>query len=107
MFKSKFATVADICESAEVCSTYVLPAAESLMYQTVTLYRVVCFRQPRGPWRLDRIRAEQDAVEERLGCYDEWGRFWATVPGDIETLSLPVSLVEGALERATPHRRVA
>jgi hypothetical protein len=77
------------------------------MYVTVNLYRVVCFRAPVGPWRLERSQAHRDAVDERLGSYDEEGKFWATVPGDIEVMTLPVHLIEAALAKARPRSEAA
>jgi hypothetical protein len=47
-------------------------------------YRVSAFGQPRGPWRSSRRRAQLDAVDLGLGEFDEWGRFYVAVPGDIE-----------------------
>lgn len=47
-------------------------------------YRVVSFGKPMGPWRSQRRHAQQDAVALDLGSYDDYGVFWATVPGDIE-----------------------
>jgi hypothetical protein len=45
---------------------------------------VTCFGNPVGPWRLDRAQVQRDAIEQGLGSYDEWGRFFVTVPGDIQ-----------------------
>jgi len=70
------------------------------MYQAVNFYRVVCFGKPRGPWRLDREQAQRDAVNEGLGSFDDHGAFWATVPGDIETMALPTRLLQRALQTA-------
>jgi hypothetical protein len=50
----------------------------------VTWYRAVCFGKPVGPWRADRAFAREDLMERGLGSYDEWGKFWITVPGDME-----------------------
>jgi hypothetical protein len=47
-------------------------------------YRVQVFGIARGPWRRDRRQAHRDAIELDLGCYDEWGRFFLTVPAEIE-----------------------
>ncbi|MEA3002341.1 MAG: hypothetical protein QOH81_1129 [Sphingomonadales bacterium] len=47
-------------------------------------YRVTVFGMARGPWRRDRRQALRDAIELDLGCYDEWGRFFLTVPAEIE-----------------------
>jgi hypothetical protein len=47
-------------------------------------YRVLVFGIARGPWRRDRRQAHRDAIELDLGCYDEWGRFFLTVPAEIE-----------------------
>jgi hypothetical protein len=47
-------------------------------------YRVVVFGIARGPWRRDRRLAHRDAIELDLGGYDEWGRFFVTVPAEIQ-----------------------
>ena len=47
-------------------------------------YRVVSFGKPKGPWRSSRRQAQGDAIKLGLGSYDDWGKFYATVPGDIE-----------------------
>lgn len=52
---------------------------------TIPKYRALCFRRPIGPWRLDRNQARRDLLEADLGSYDEWGSFYVTVPGDLET----------------------
>jgi len=70
------------------------------MHQAVSFYRVVCFRKPMGPWRLTREQAQRDAVHEGLGSFDEWGAFYATVPGDIEVMSMPTRLLERAVDEA-------
>lgn len=49
-----------------------------------TWYRAVCFGRPVGPWRRDRKDAQTDLVDRELGSYDDWGKFWVTVPGDLE-----------------------
>lgn len=49
-----------------------------------TTYRVTVFGRPRGPWRQQRKQAQRDAIELGMGEYDEWGRFFVTVPADIE-----------------------
>lgn len=49
-------------------------------------YRVKVFGTPRGPWRPVRRQAQQDAIELGLGEYDEWGKFFVSVPGEIEEL---------------------
>lgn len=50
----------------------------------ITWYRAVCFGKPVGPWRQERERARRDLIARKLGSYDEWGKFWITVPGDME-----------------------
>jgi hypothetical protein len=77
------------------------------MYQSVPLYRVVSFGQAKGPWRLERVQAQNDAVDEGLGSFDEYGQFWITVPGDIEVMVLPMRLIEAALAQRAPDRRAA
>ena len=49
-------------------------------------YRVCSFGKPRGPWRPTKRQAQQDAIELGLGEYDEWGKFFVSVPGDIEAV---------------------
>lgn len=50
----------------------------------VTWYRAMCLGKPVGPWRIERERARRDLISRKLGSYDEWGKFWITVPGDME-----------------------
>ena len=45
----------------------------------------MCFDRPAGPWRPDLRQMRRDAIEAGLGCYDEWGKFFVIVPGDVET----------------------
>ena len=52
--------------------------------QRVTWYRALCFGKPVGPWRTDRKLVNEDLIDRELGAYDEWGKFWITVPGDVE-----------------------
>jgi len=46
-------------------------------------YRAVCFGKPVAPWRDCRERARKDLIAAKLGGYDDWGKFWITVPGDL------------------------
>ena len=55
------------------------------MYQRITVYRVVCFGKPMGPWRLRQSQARQEAVAAGLGAYCEWGSYFDVVPGEIQT----------------------
>ena len=48
------------------------------------VYRVKVFGKPKGPWRRVKRQAERDAFELGLGDYDEWGKFFISVPGEIE-----------------------
>lgn len=52
------------------------------------MYRALCFGRPAGPWRRLRDKARQDLIDIDLASYDEWGGFWITVPGDIETMAV-------------------
>ncbi len=61
------------------------------MGQRVVEYRVVVFGKPRGPWRGTLPQAHRDAEEQDLGSYDEQGRFYVTVPGDIQRREVAVS----------------
>ena len=47
-------------------------------------FRAVCFGRPIGPWRACRQQARDDLVGARLADYDDRGRFFITVPGDLE-----------------------
>lgn len=47
-------------------------------------FRALSFGKAVGPWRKCRNKMRQDLIEKDLGSYDEWGRFFVTVPGDIE-----------------------
>lgn len=49
-------------------------------------YRVRVFGKPQGPWRRVKHQAHQDALELGIGAYDEWGKFFVSVPGEIEEL---------------------
>lgn len=50
------------------------------------IYRVTVFGVPQGPWRDDLKQAQRDAIHLDLGEIDEWGRFWLTVPGHIQSV---------------------
>ncbi|QDC39102.1 hypothetical protein FIL70_07400 [Sphingobium fuliginis ATCC 27551] len=50
----------------------------------MTWYRALCLGQPVGPWRQCKERVRRDLLTRQLGSYDEWGKFFITVPGDIE-----------------------
>lgn len=50
------------------------------------LYRLRVFGEPKAPWRRVKTQAQQDAIELGLGSFDEWGKFFVAVPGDIEEL---------------------
>jgi len=52
-------------------------------------YRVVVFGIAKGPWRRNRRLAYRDAIELDLGSYDEWGRFFVTVPAEIQIRRRP------------------
>lgn len=49
-----------------------------------TWYRALCFGKPIAPWRSSKERAQRDLEAKDLGCFDDWGKFWVTVPGDLE-----------------------
>lgn len=54
------------------------------MLTAVRWYRVTCFGKPCGPWRERKETARRDAIDQRLGAYDEWGQWFDIVPGGIE-----------------------
>lgn len=58
------------------------------MYGKEKWYRVTVLGRPVGPWRRCRNKARRDAIEHELGGYDEWGTFFMTVPGEMETKSV-------------------
>ena len=47
-------------------------------------FQALCFGEPVGPWRRSRSRARDDLIGRKLGEYDERGRFYVTVPGDMQ-----------------------
>lgn len=50
-----------------------------------TWYRALCFGKPIAPWRNTKEKARRDLEAKDLGSFDDWGKFWITVPGDLET----------------------
>ena len=50
----------------------------------ITWYRALCLGKTVGPWRADKERVRRDLIARELGSFDEWGKFWITVPGDVE-----------------------
>lgn len=66
------------------------------MLRSVTQYRVMVLGRPRGPWRSDRAQARRDAIEIEVGEYDADGRFWLSVPGEIEVRVVTVELSHAA-----------
>lgn len=58
------------------------------------MVRAVCFGRPLAPWRECRKQVARDLIERGLGSYDERGRFFITVPGDIETRQALVVVVD-------------
>jgi hypothetical protein len=66
------------------------------MYEEIVFYRITCFGQPRGPWRLDKEQARRDAISEGLGQYDERGRYFSVVPGAMQCVRLPKRLILAA-----------
>jgi len=52
-------------------------------------YRATCFGRPKGPWRTRRRDAENDAVAQGLGEYDEWGQLYLEGPTEIEWSRMP------------------
>jgi hypothetical protein len=48
-------------------------------------YRATCFGDPCGPWRNCRKEAVADLEDQGLGSRDEWGTFYVTVPGGIQS----------------------
>jgi len=51
----------------------------------VVWHRALCLGKPVGPWRTEQDEARRDLVEQGLGSFDEWGKFWATVPDNLQT----------------------
>lgn len=54
------------------------------MFTTVAVYRITMFGKGMAPWRSNIKQARRDAIEHGLGSYDDWGKFYVTVPGEIE-----------------------
>lgn len=51
----------------------------------VSWYRATSFGKPIGPWRDSLRNVFEDLRAEGLGCPDEWGTFYVTVPGGYQT----------------------
>lgn len=66
------------------------------MKEAVRDYRATSFGKPVGPWRSSRDEMRDDLVALDLGSYDEWGKFYVTVPGDYETRWRIVPIAEAA-----------
>lgn len=77
------------------------------MHVTTRFYRIACFGKPCGPWRAQRDQARRDAVDQGLGAFDERGTFFTVVPGTIQSIELPLSLLRMALEAADRPRASA
>jgi len=48
-----------------------------------TWYQAYCLGKPIAPMRRSRDKAREDLIADDLGSYDEWGKFYITVPGDL------------------------
>ncbi len=48
-------------------------------------FRAASFGEPLGPWRESKRQVARDLIEHGLGSYDECGRFFVMVPGQIES----------------------
>lgn len=51
------------------------------------LFRAVSFGRPVGPWRDNIGKAKRDLIEVDLAEFDEWGKLFIKVPGDVECIS--------------------
>ncbi|RSX45472.1 hypothetical protein DAH72_01140 [Sphingomonas koreensis] len=65
--------------------------------------RALCFGRPVGPWRRCPRQARDDLVGLRLGEYDEYGRFFVIVPGDLEYVYARSAELTGDAFRSTPR----
>lgn len=54
------------------------------MISTAKWYRAMCFDRPIGPWRQCGKQLARDLIEADLASYDEYGRFFITVPGGFQ-----------------------
>ena len=57
-----------------------------------TWYQALCFGKPIAPWRKSLERARKDLIAHDLGCADEWGKFYITVPGDLRRKEMWVKM---------------
>ncbi len=73
------------------------------MQEKVHFYRVISCGRERGPWRVDREQARRDAIDQGLGSYDEWGKYFDVVPGRIEQVELPTRLLLSTIEAVSPQ----
>lgn len=48
-------------------------------------FRATAFGEALAPWRESKQQVARDLIENDLGSYDEYGRFFVTVPGHVET----------------------
>ncbi len=71
----------------------------------VRYYRATSFGKPVGIWRDSLRLVREDLIALGLGSYDEWGWFFVTVPGGVETDSVWMAYDEwkaGSHARRTP-----
>ena len=53
----------------------------------VHYFRATCFGDPCGPWRDTLRQTFEDLEHQGLGCRDDYGRFYVTVPGGYTRMS--------------------
>jgi len=61
-----------------------------------TWFQALCLGKPIAPWRREKEKARKDLITHGLGSYDEWGKFFITVPGDLARKSVWVDEIVAA-----------
>lgn len=72
-----------LAKPVSFCSNRVF-ATRGKWMQREKRFRASCFGRPVGPWRARIEMARSDLIGAKLGEYDERGRFYVTVPGELQ-----------------------
>ena len=69
--------------------------SEAAMYREAR-FQALCFGKPIAPARKTRSKAQDDLIAHDLGSFDEWGKFFVTVPGDLHRTEVWVEQEQAA-----------
>jgi hypothetical protein len=78
-----------------LCPKITYIESEDEMYRE-TRFQAVCCGKPIAPPRRTRAKVRDDLIAHDLGSYDEWGKFFITVPGDIRSSEVWVEAEKAA-----------